>query len=165
MMGGYVGAYGHEGLNAPPLLALAEELRLALPQVFEDHRLRFLWAYKYDTEFEGIGVHADRAAVNVNLWITPDAANLDPARGGLVVYAAAAPPASQANGHSNDGGAGLHQVASMEGMPNVTVPYRANRLVLFNSSLYHRTDALKFKPGNYTRRRINLTFLYGVPYS
>jgi len=43
------------------------------------------------------------------------------------------------------------------------VPYRANRMVLFDSSLYHRTDNLRFKKGKYTDRRINLTFLFGTP--
>jgi hypothetical protein len=32
-------------------------------------------------------VHADSAAVNVNIWITDDEANLDQNSGGLVVYA------------------------------------------------------------------------------
>jgi hypothetical protein len=34
----------------------------------------------------GIDLHADPAAVTVNLWLTPDKANLDPASGGLIVY-------------------------------------------------------------------------------
>ena len=52
--------------------------------------------YKYDTGSttpkvqkygtEGICVHADEAAVNVNFWITKDEANNDPAGGGLIVY-------------------------------------------------------------------------------
>ena len=36
-------------------------------------------------------MHADFAAVNVNFWITPDEANLDPEHGGLVVWDVAAP--------------------------------------------------------------------------
>jgi hypothetical protein len=31
----------------------------------------------------GIGIHADFAAINVNFWITPDDANLDPKSGGI----------------------------------------------------------------------------------
>lgn len=31
-------------------------------------------------------VHADDARVNLNFWVTPDDANLDPTSGGLVVY-------------------------------------------------------------------------------
>lgn len=40
---------------------------------------------------DGIGVHADHAAVNLNFWVTPDEANLDPSSGGLVVYPKAPP--------------------------------------------------------------------------
>jgi hypothetical protein len=36
--------------------------------------------------------HADFAAVNVNIWLTPDSANLDPTSGGMDVYDAEAPP-------------------------------------------------------------------------
>ena len=55
---------------------LAEELHLALPEVFCDHKLRMMWAYKYHNSGKGpvqqagIGVHADQAAVNVNIWLT-----------------------------------------------------------------------------------------------
>ncbi len=74
MMGGYLGAYAHTGLHSMALLELANELAEAMPAVFGHgaHKLRFLWAYKYDAAYEGIAVHADRAAVNVNIWITPD---------------------------------------------------------------------------------------------
>ena len=40
------------------------------------------------------------------------------------------------------------------------VPYRENRAVLFESRLFHKSDAPEFAPG-YKNHRINLTFLYG----
>ena len=43
---------------------------------------------------------------------------------------------------------------------SVTVPYRANRAVIFDSDLFHETDAMDFETG-YTNRRINVTLLYG----
>jgi len=42
----------------------------------------------------------------------------------------------------------------------VTIPYRCNRAVVFDSDLFHETDAIRFKEG-YLNRRINVTFLYG----
>lgn len=42
----------------------------------------------------------------------------------------------------------------------ITVPYRANRAVIFNSDLFHATAPLAFRDG-YENRRINVTFLYG----
>jgi hypothetical protein len=40
------------------------------------------------------------------------------------------------------------------------VPYRENRAVLFESRLFHRSDAPHFAPG-YENRRINVTLLFG----
>ena len=40
-------------------------------------------------------VHADNAAVNMNLWLTPDDANLDPDGGGLIIYRTRAPVRSE----------------------------------------------------------------------
>ncbi|MGH7256636.1 MAG: hypothetical protein ACREI3_12775, partial [Nitrospirales bacterium] len=47
-----------------------------------------------------------------------------------------------------------------EGAQAVTIPYRANRAVIFNSDLFHETDRLRFREG-YENRRINITLLYG----
>jgi hypothetical protein len=43
------------------------------------------------------------------------------------------------------------------------VPYRENRAVLFESRLFHRSDAPHFAPG-YENRRINVTLLFGRRY-
>jgi hypothetical protein len=43
---------------------------------------------------------------------------------------------------------------------NVTVLYRQNRAVIFDSALFHKSDQFRFQTG-YENRRINLTFLYG----
>ena len=40
------------------------------------------------------------------------------------------------------------------------VPYRANRAVVFNSSLFHATDRFRFGSG-IDQRRINITMLFG----
>ncbi len=42
----------------------------------------------------------------------------------------------------------------------ITVPYRANRAVIFDSNLFHKTDVIRFA-GGYENRRINITMLYG----
>ena len=46
------------------------------------------------------------------------------------------------------------------GAQTVTVPYRANRAVIFDSNLFHKTDMIRFAPG-YENRRVNITMLYG----
>ena len=89
--GGYLGSMLIDGLACPLLLQISDDLRQTFPDIFKNHQLTQLWAYKYDSSLTGIEVHADFAAVNVNFWITPETANMNPESGGLVVYDAEAP--------------------------------------------------------------------------
>lgn len=50
----------------------------------------------------GIAVHADSASVNLNFWVTPDDANLDPDSGGLVVYPKVPPEKGVAEDHQRE---------------------------------------------------------------
>ncbi|MDD9991089.1 MAG: tetratricopeptide repeat protein [Rhodospirillales bacterium] len=156
---GYLGAYLVDGFGTALALQIADELRARLPGIFGPHRLEQLWAYKYDSRLQGIATHADFAAVNVNFWITPDEANRDPASGGLVVHKAHA-PSDWAFRTYNADSARMAQFLEEVGDEPVTVPYRRNRVVIFDSDLFHRTDDLDFRTG-YENRRINVTMLFG----
>ena len=157
--GGYLGAFLNDGLACPLLLQIAEDFRRTFPDIFGEHRLLQCWAYKYDSVLDGIAVHADAAAVNVNFWVTPDDANLDPDRGGLVVYRAEAPLDWRFKAYNADQSRIRAFLADHEGEA-VVVPHRQNRVVLFNSDLFHETDRFSFRPG-YENRRINVTMLFG----
>ena len=156
---GYLGAYLVDGFGTALALQIADELRTRLSAIFGPHRLEQLWAYKYDSGLQGIATHADFAAINVNFWVTPDEANRDPASGGLVVHKAHA-PSDWAFRTYNADSARMAQFLEEAGDEPVTVPYRQNRVVIFDSDLFHRTDDLDFRPG-YENRRINVTMLYG----
>jgi len=92
--------------------------------------------------------------------LTPNEANLDPNSGGLVVFTAK-PPADWDFARFNTDTEAVHEVLlKPTNYANVTVPHRQNRVVLFDSALFHQTDEYNFKKG-YENRRINLTFLYG----
>lgn len=158
--GGYAGAYIDDGLHDRILLALAFELNKALPRIMKDNPLRYLWAYKYDSEYSGISTHADEAAVNVNIWLTPDEAVLDRDSGGLVVFTAKPPPDANFAEYNQNAGKLVEEIIKPTDFANVTVPFQYNRCVLFDSMLFHHSDLFKFKPG-YKNRRINLTILYG----
>jgi tetratricopeptide (TPR) repeat protein len=157
--GGYLGAALEDGFICPLLAQIADELPRALPRLFGAHRLTQLWAFKYDSELTGIGEHADHAAINVNFWITPDDANLDPDSGGLVVWDKEAPLDWDFRAYNEDV-AKIRRFIAESGAKPVTIPHRQNRAVIFNSDLIHKTDAFRFKPG-YENRRINITLLYG----
>jgi len=159
--GRYVGAYLNDGLHDRILLALAFELHEALPEIMDGHPLSFLWAYKYESQNQGIRTHTDFAAVNVNLWITPDDANLDSTSGGLVVYTTKPPADVEFDTNSpKTQESDYLEFLEKTNFANVTVPYKQNRAVIFDSALYHYTDNFNFKKG-YNNRRINLTILYG----
>jgi tetratricopeptide (TPR) repeat protein len=158
---GYLGAFLGDGFSSPLLLQISEELRLRFPGIFKNHRLRQAWAFKYDSRLRGLNIHADAAAVNVNFWITPDEANLDPDHGGLVVWDKEAPREWNFREYNSTAmEPKIREFLRAGGAQAVTVPYRRNRAVIFNSDLFHETDRISFKDG-YENRRVNITLLYG----
>ena len=146
------------------MLQIAEELRAGLPGIFGDHRLMQLWAYKYDSQLAGIDMHADFAAVNVNFWITPTEANLDPESGGMVIWDREAPAdwgVDEYNTYDPVQQQRILDYLDAEGANRLAVPYRQNRCVIFDSDLFHKTDDIHFGD-RYEDRRINVTMLYGT---
>ena len=164
--GGYLGAYLSEGLACPVILKIATELPKKFPEIFKGHALKQVWAYKYDnlghstaSSVTGINVHADFAAVNVNFWITPSESNMSEESGGLKVYDVEAPVSWDFETYNSDQALIRKEIETNKGKASV-IPYRGNRIVIFNSNLFHETDSYKFKEG-YENRRINVTMLFG----
>ena len=127
------------------------------------------WIFKYDSQInpKGIGIHADPAAVNINLWLTDDEACVE--GGGLRIYSHVPPlegKRTQEVNHefkSEDDEARLR--AELSGAGEVTtVPYRCNRACIFVSDQYHESLPFKFRTG-YAQRRANLTLLFGDRWS
>ncbi len=156
---GYVGALLSQGFCSPVLLAIADQLKQAMPRVIGDYPLLQAWGFKYDQRMQGINMHADFAKVNVNFWITPDTACADNSTGGMVVYDVPA-PSSWTFADYNTDQSKMQAFLKAHNAQSMRVPYRENRCVLFDSSLIHITDELHFKSG-YENRRVNVTLLYG----
>ena len=164
--GGYLGAYLNDGLASPLLLQIASELKSRFPLILKDHSLNQVWAYKYDSrasdpvsEVTGIRIHADFAAININFWVTHSKANLDSDSGGMVVYNTEAPKDWSFDSYNNNLSRIQEELSKSNGGREV-IPYRENRMVIFNSNLFHETDKYHFKEG-YENRRINVTMLFG----
>lgn len=156
---GYLGATLKDGFVSPLIMLVAEELRNTFPQIFQKHLLEQAWAFKYDSTMKGINVHADFAAVNVNFWITRDEACLNPESGGLVIWDKASPKDWSFSEYNGDESR-IRKFLTDAGARSIRVPYRENRCVIFNSTLFHETDQFEFNDA-YQDRRINVTFLYG----
>jgi tetratricopeptide (TPR) repeat protein len=156
---GYLGARMADGFSCPLIVQIADDMRTALPGIFKHHTLRTLWAFKHSERIEGVPIHADVAAVNVNIYTTPDEANLSPGTGGLVVWPVKAPLEWDFAKFNTDEEA-LQQLVADSGVEPIRAAHKQNRAVIFNSDYAHKTDELHFKPG-YMNRRINVTMLFG----
>ena len=82
-----------------------------------------VWAYKYDAQSHaGIDIHADKAQVNLNLWLSPDGGD-DIDGDGMTVWTREPPDGwsfTDWNGPDTE-----HQQAMREfvqGSPNISVP-------------------------------------------
>jgi tetratricopeptide (TPR) repeat protein len=158
--GSYLGAFANQGFISHLHLKLAIDFRQAMPKVFQDFPLGQLWGFKYDAQLgSGINVHADFAKVNLNFWITPSESNLDLGTGGLKVYNVPAPSTWTFNDYNRES-KHIYDFLDKNNSTSVNIPYRGNRAVLFNSALFHETDAINFKEG-YENRRVNMTYLFG----
>ena len=172
---GHLGAYLEDGFAPAVALQLAAELRTRIPQIIGRLRLTQVWAYKYLGEV-GIRPHADEGAVTVNCWLTPDAANLDAATGGLMLYnGVGLPPRGGGDGAFDELAlnrdfrsirAWLAARAAELDTPlddlSTHVKYRQNRCVIFRSALFHETvGPVRFMPG-LGKSRINLSLMFGT---
>jgi len=143
------------------LVQIGQEIASAFPNIIgPEHRLQQVWAFKNGQNQPRVAPHADFAAVNVNIWLTPDSANLDPATGGLDVYNIEAPPDWEFSRYNSNGRVIKDYLRESQASVT-TIPYRANRAIVFNSDLFHATQPLSFAAG-YANRRLNVTFLFGL---
>jgi|SRR6185436_5236129 len=158
---GRLGAFFFSGFNCPLLLQIAEEIRQDLPSLIGDtHPLRQLWGFKNTGHLPADStIHADFAAVNVNFWISPTEGNLDPASGGMLVYDVDAPAGWDFNTY-NERIDLIRDFLDARNARAIRIPYRRNRAIIFNSDLFHATEAVSFRP-DYRSHRVNITMLYG----
>jgi tetratricopeptide (TPR) repeat protein len=157
---GYIGATPADGFASPFLAQIVEEIEQLYAPILSAHPFRYLGAFKYDSKLStGTNTHADFSAVNVNLYIAPDAANRSPQCGGMVIWDLAAASEEELRFY-NGNEAALQRHLDASGATMHRIPHRANRAVIFASGLFHRTDECNFEEG-YLNKRINVSFLFG----
>ncbi len=157
---GRLGAFFRQGFNCPLLIQIGEEIKVAFPSIIgEEHALLQILGLKCGHFQPPIAPHADFAAVNVNFWITPEEANLDPNTGGMIIYDVEAPLNWNFENYNNQGQKIINYLKKKKAK-STTIPYKANRAIIFNSDLFHVTAPVNFRE-DYASRRINITLLYG----
>jgi tetratricopeptide (TPR) repeat protein len=157
---GYMGATPEDGLACPLMAQIAEEISATYPEILASHPFRYLGAFKYDSSLStGTNIHGDNSAVNFNLYIAPDEANLDQESGGMDIWDVAVPADVDMRVYnSNDSLARRYLLES--GAQVTRIPHRANRAILFRSDLFHKTSDCKFNEG-FLNKRINISLLFG----
>ncbi len=147
--------------RSPVVLHLANELRQLLPQSIGQECLTEAWAYQY-RDYKGCTqAHGDAARYSVNLWLTPDDANIgDPDAGGLRLWSRKVFDYTPAVGNSEN--QMLADMGRHRSEADIVVPYRCNRAVVFDALTVHETDVFRFRP-EFENRRINMTLLFGWP--
>ena len=157
---GYLGAAPEDGFACPLLAQIVEEIQSVYAPILAAEPFRYLGAFKYDSELSaGTNIHADNSKVNVNFYITPDDANLDPDSGGMEIWDVAAPD-MQTMRRLNGNEELVREFLNRTGAKRSCIPHRANRAVIFKSTLFHKTDTFRFK-SDYLSQRINISLLFG----
>ena len=167
---GYLGGFRENGFNPAALSTLSLEMIQNMPKVFDNTNKRNLsqmWAFKYESKCPGIDIHADFAAINVNFWITPTAANRDYDKekdvgktGGMWLWDTGAPPDWDFARYNGDDKTEVISYLKKHNSKAVYIPYKYNRCVMFDSNLFHKTADVNFFPG-FDNKRINVTMLFG----
>lgn len=157
---GYIGATPEDGLACPLMAQIAEEILSTFPDLIGSHSFRYLGAFKYDSTLStGTNTHADNSAVNVNLYIAPDDANLDPESGGMDIWDVRAPAGEEMRRY-NGNEALARDFLKRSDAHMTSVPHRANRAIIFRSDFFHKTSDCQFREG-YLNKRINISLLFG----
>ncbi|MFQ5785974.1 MAG: tetratricopeptide repeat protein [Alphaproteobacteria bacterium] len=159
----FVGSDLGNGFNCSLLYQIAEELKAGFPRLLGAHQLSNMWVYRHRNQSIGVEAHTDQGQVTFNFWISPAAANRDPERGGLIVYAKEQPYDWDwllFNRYKNRPDILRRIVEFLDTAETITIPYGENRALLFHSNLFHKSDHIDFEDG-YANRRINVTMLFG----
>ena len=126
-----------------------------------DERIKFLraWSFIYENYSQGVNAHADPAAINFNFWVTPDEC-LDSSResNGLELWKLY-PPDNWRWEDYNRNEKKIEDLLSSNSSEKISIKYKFNRLIIFDSKFFHKSQQVRAIKG-YENRRINYTLLF-----
>ena len=117
------------------------------------------WTFIYHNHSNGVTAHADPAAINFNLWVTPDQC-LVPGSGsnGFDIWKVMPPDHWTWQQYNRDVGL-IETFLDQYQQQKISIEYRFNRMVIFDSKFFHKGQPVQARDG-YENRRINYTFLF-----
>ena len=116
------------------------------------------WAFVCNNEGNGVTPHADPASVNVNLWVTGNESVDDPTKNGLIIYDKQRPDDWSYDQYNSDADGIKEYLKETNAKPRL-IPYQYNRIILFDSRYFHKTNGVSMKEGK-ENRRVNYTFMF-----
>lgn len=168
-----------DGLHQQIFGQIANELQKKMPKLLSIP-LKEWWIYKsiYKPQQLSLGIHTDSGLVQVNFWITEENYNLNKQSGGLIIYKTQCEDNDEssldwdinvANGKCfiiDENGRSIepkkHELLKNNNYDSIKIPYKENRAIIFNSSLFHTTDSKNINFANdYSGFRANLTYTFG----
>jgi hypothetical protein len=158
---GYIGAFPEDGFTPNLLFTIAHDLKRRLPRTLGEMRLDQWWAFSYDPHLPGTDIHGDDSDISLNIWITPNSANLDPHGCGLEIWDAMAPKEWSFDEY-NSGGERVRAYLDSVQAQSIVIPYMENRALVFRGRLFHRSRDASFRD-DYINRRRNITLLFRRP--
>lgn len=121
--------------------------------VYSDH-----WVLMYPRNSPG-RIHVDNASLSLTVWLTDERYNLNPRTGGLVLYDVARPDDMRVDERYTPLEAPKYVSQRTKGRA-ITIPYKANRAILFDAALFHCTDRPRFDCQSSDGYRVNLSIAY-----
>lgn len=144
--------------DSDPLLVRAIEWARETFTLLEGHTFQQGWFFIYDNRCPGVNVHADPGHLNVNIWLTPDEAIADWNKNGLVVYDKRRPDHWTWDDY-NANGRKIRQFLKNSAATPQTIDYKYRRAVMFDSTVFHKTNGVHTRRG-LSNRRVNCTLVF-----
>ena len=116
------------------------------------------WTFVYNNEADGVTPHADPASINVNLWVTRNESVKDPTQNGLIIYNKQRPSDWTYDQYNSDVDR-IKNYLTESGAKGMYIPYNYNRIILFDSKYFHKTNGVSMIDGK-ENRRVNYTFMF-----
>tara|TARA_B100001113_G_scaffold69008_1_gene53372 strand:- start:65 stop:673 length:609 start_codon:yes stop_codon:yes gene_type:complete len=116
------------------------------------------WAFVCDNQGDGVTPHADPSVINVNLWVTKNESIDDPTKNGLIIYDKKRPDDWSYDQYNSDAD-GITKYLKESNAKKRLIPYNYNRIIIFDSRYFHKTNGVSMKEGK-ENRRVNYTFMF-----